>query len=171
MMRAVGMAMIVVACGGLGFRQALLYSRRIKEGEQVARSVQLLLSEIRFRRLPLEEALKRVGTVEKSSFSSFLGRVAVRLSGCDGGSFYEIWSEELDGYLRQSLLGDEAELLWYLGQELGQFDLETQLGTLVRFLEQWRMRIEELKAQEEKKGRLYRYLGVFAGFFLVILLM
>ena len=69
------------------------------------------------------------------------------------------------------LLGEEAELLRYLGQQLGQFDLEAQLGNLSRFLDQWRMQTEELKKQEERKGRLYRYLGVFAGFFLVILLM
>ena len=165
MMRAAGMVMIVAACSGLGFRQALLYSRRIKECEQIARSVQLLLGEIRFRHLPLEEAMRRAGMVESGPFAVFLGRLAGRLSGCDGGSFYALWQEELEVYLGQSLLGEEAELLRYLGQQLGQFDLEAQLGNLSRFLDQWRMQTEE------RKGRLYRYLGVFAGFFLVILLM
>ena len=171
MLKTAGVVMIIAACSGLGFRQALLYNRRIKECEQISRAVQFLLGEIRFHHLPLEEAMGRAGMVEKGAFAAFLKRLAGRLSGRDGGRFYELWQEELAGYLKESLLGGEAELLYYLGQQLGQFDLEAQLENLSRFLEQWRMQTEELKRQEEKEGRLYRYLGVFAGFFLAILLM
>ena len=74
-------------------------------------------------------------------------------------------------YLQDSLLKEEAELLDFLGQQLGYLDLEAQLQALSRFLEQWQTQIEALREQEERKGRLYRYLGVFAGFFLAILLM
>lgn len=168
-MKAVGILFIVLSCSGLGFQFAWLYSRRIAQCVEIERALQQLSGEIRFRQIPLAEAMRLVGREKGKEFSRFLVDLANHLEGCEGGGFSGIWEEELNRYLQGSLLEEEAELLKSLGQQLGDLDLEAQLKALERFLEQWRGRIGELRRQEEKKGRLYRYLGVFAGFFLAIL--
>lgn len=170
-MKAAGLLLIVVSCSGLGFRLAFLYSGRIRECVQVERSLTGLAGEIRFRQAPLSEALQAAGREGKGGFSAFFLRLSRRLDGFEGGCFREIWREELTLYLQKSLLGEEAELLFFLGQQLGYLDLEEQQKSLARFLEEWRLAIDRLRREEEKKGRLYRYLGVFAGFFLAILLL
>ncbi|MCI8564783.1 MAG: hypothetical protein HFI39_00430 [Lachnospiraceae bacterium] len=170
-MKAAGILLIVASCSGLGFHMAFLYGRRIRECAQIERSVSGLAGEIRFRQTPLTEALDAAGRKETGGFSAFLRRLSERLRGFESGRFEEIWQEELACYLQTSLLGEEAELLLFLGQQLGYLDLEEQQKSLALFLEQWRRQMAGLKQEEEKKGRLYRYLGVFAGFFLAILLL
>ena len=86
-----------------------------------------------------------------------------------GGEFGSLWEEELMGYLADSLLREEAELLFYLGRQLGNLDLEAQQKALNRFLEQWQEHIRELRSRQESRTRLYRCLGVSAGVFLAIL--
>lgn len=170
-MKAAGILMIMASCSGLGFHMAFLLGRRIGECQEAERCILALAGELRCRRLPLAEALESVGKSEKSRFGGFFMKVAGRLQALDGGSFRLIWSQELDRYLEDSLFREEAELLYGLGRQLGYLDLEEQLTILFRFQEQWRMHMESLRAEAEKKERLYRCLGVFAGFFLAILLL
>ena len=196
-----GMVLIVASCSGLGFQLAFLYSRRVRECRQIEQSLQRLLGEIRFHQLPLTEALRETGQAAAgTAFAVFLLRVAEQLEAGGAGRYgpgssntggpnaepagaeqpdmnqetytlAQLWQWELDRFARDSLLGEEQELLRELGQELGVLDLEAQVGTLQHCLEQWRGRIEELQRQEEAHGRLYRGVGVSAGVFLAILLL
>lgn len=168
-MKMAGIILILFSCSGLGFHLAWSYSRRISECRQIERCLQCLAGEIRFLQLPLTEAL-HLTEGEAGGFRDFLTGLAQRMESCDGGSFQKLWEQELERYLQSGYLKEEAELLFYLGRQLGNLDLEEQVKTLSRFLEQWREQIEILREQEKTKGRLYRYLGVFAGFFLAILL-
>lgn len=170
-MKAAGIVLVLCSCSALGFHLSFLYGRRIRECVEIERSLQGLLGEIRFRQTPLKEALCAIGSRGRGAFPAFLLRLSERLSGFSGGCFEQIWSEELKGYLQDSLLGEEAELLFFLGQQLGILDLEEQQKSLSRFLEQWQRQIDGLRQQEERQGRLCRYLGVLAGFFLAILLL
>lgn len=194
-MKAAGIILILISCSGLGFQMAWLFHRRIDQCRKIERCLQYLSGEIRFHQLPLSEALREAGRREKGQreaeysketsnagkaayiretkedgFQNFMIRLADRLDE-RGGAFEELWTRELETYLRDSLLKEESELLFRLGRQLGNLDLEEQQKTLNQFLEQWREWIDGLCRQEEKKGRLYRYLGVAAGFFLAILLM
>lgn len=170
-MKAAGILLILVSCSCLGFHVALLCRRRIRECVQIERSLTGLMGEIRFRQTPLAEALEVAGREGAGEFPAFFRRLSERLSGFAGGSFEQIWREELTRYLQTSLLGEEAELLFFLGQQLGYLDLEEQQKSLERFLEEWRLQISRLRQEADKRERLYRYLGVFAGFFLAILLL
>lgn len=173
-MKTVGILLVLISCSGLGFQMAWRYGQRIEECVRIGRCLQRLTGEIRFHQLPLGEALRAAGgsaSHDGERFPSLLRRVSVRLEDACGGSFENLWSQELGDYLQDSPLQEEAELLLYLGQQLGQLDLEEQLKVLYRFLDQWQEHIRSLKGRQEEKGRLYRYLGIFAGCFLAILLL
>lgn len=169
-MKTVGMLLLVISCSGLGFHMAGLYDRRIAECVRIERFFGQLAGEIRFRQTPLSEALRMVSGEKTDGFFSFSGRLAGRLE--EGGNdFCSLWEEELALYLSGSLLREEAELLFYLGQQLGNLDLEAQIKALNRFLEQWQEHIRDLRGKQESRARLYRCLGVSAGVFLAILFM
>lgn len=169
-MKTAGMILLVISCSGLGFHMAGLYGRRIAECVRIERFFGQLAGEIRFCQTPLCEALRAVSGEKTDSFSSFFARLAGRLEEGEG-EFGWLWEEELALYLRDSLLREEAELLFYLGRQLGNLDLEAQLKALNRFSEQWQEHIRELRGRQESKARLYRCLGVSAGVFLAILLL
>ena len=168
--KPLGMILIVAACSGLGFQMAWMYGRRIRQCRQIEQCLQRLFGEIRFHQLPLAEALRVTGQATEDPFGEFLICLAGALEDCGNGTFFELWQRELSGYLEDSLLQDEQELLMALGRELGELDLDAQVKALQRCLDQWRRSIEELQRQEEKHGRLYRGLGISAGCFLAILL-
>lgn len=187
-MKIAGILLIWLSCSGFGFQLAWQYSLRIRQCLQIEQCLRDLMGEIRFHQVPLAEALRRAGggrawwadsgaegrekkkETVSGNFPEFLQAVSRRLDRCDGGDFRQIWEEEWINYRQYSLLREEADQIGTLGQRLGYLDLTAQTETLAHFLEQWRGQIDELKAQEVTKGRLYRYLGVFAGFFLAILL-
>jgi stage III sporulation protein AB len=167
-MKTAGMILLVISCSGLGFHMAGLYGRRIAECVRIERLLMRLGGEIRFCQTPLAEALRAAGGERTDGFSCFFSNLSGRLEE-SGGEFGSLWEEELMGYLADSLLREEAELLFYLGRQLGNLDLEAQQKALNRFLEQWQEHIRELRSRQESRTRLYRCLGVSAGVFLAIL--
>lgn len=122
-MKPAGILLILISCSGLGFHLAYLYSCRIRECVEIERSVSGLAGEIRFRQTPLAEALYAAGRDGEKGFPAFLRRLSERLSGSSGGRLEDIWQEELTRYMQTSLLGEEAELLFFLGQQFGYLDL------------------------------------------------
>ena len=83
----------------------------------------------------------------------------------------QIWKQELEPYLEESLLQEEGNLLLPLGQELGTLDLEAQVRSLRQCLEQWHRHMEELQTQEKIHSRLCRGLGMSIGVFFAIMLL
>ena len=183
----IGMVLIVASCSGFGLQLAHRYGMRIRQCRQVEQCLQRLLGEIRFHRIPLEEALRETGkALGGEGFAAFLLRVSRRLTFVQEGQgeqeqgepeapmtvvWSDLWREELEHYLETSLLGEEQELLFSLGRELGALDLEEQVRSLQHCLDQWRQHIEGLQRQEEIYGRLCRGVGVSVGVFFAILLL
>jgi len=171
----IGMVLIVASCSGFGLQLAHLYGQRIRQCRQVEQSLQRLLGEIRFHRLPLEEALRETGKAMGSQgFAGFLLRVSGRLEPAqeqEETTLSMVWQEEWERYLETCLLQEEQELILLLGRELGTLDLEEQVRALQHCLDQWRQHIEGLECQKEPHGRLCRGVGVSVGVFLAILLL
>ncbi len=64
----------------------------------------------------------------------------------------------------------EYEDLVKLGGMLGYLDVEMQLNILDYYLEQLKQSAKESRETAGSRRRLYRYLGLLSGMFLVLLL-
>lgn len=171
MMRGVGLILILISCSGLGIRMGGRYSRRIKECRRVEARFRQLGFAFRYGQLPMEEGLRQACQAGSGgTFDLFFRRVADRLETCEAGTFQSIWEEELEGYLKQSVLEEEGLLLREMGTQLGTLDLEEQGQSLERFLQRWREQIRRLEELEKTRGHLYRSFGICGGIFLVLIL-
>ncbi len=174
--RLFGISLILVSCGGTGFHLAWRYRCHLRQCSEMEQGLQRLLGEIRFHQIPMEEALRETGQAMRGTASAvFFLRLARRLaeeehSGA-GCTLAQLWQQEWENFAGESLFRDEGELMELLGRELGSLDLEAQLRALEHCLDGWKLRIAELRKEEEVHGRLYRGLGIAGGCFLAILLL
>ena len=166
-----GACLLLPGCTGLGFWYAGHYRRHVEMVEQLRKMLFLLKGQILYANAPLEEAFRKVGDKSQGSLSEFFGRVAGRIELQDGEAFYEIWKEEVEKIKPEVPLDkkDRRELMAF-GEHLGYLDRDMQERTILLYLEQLDLVIEDGRANQKEKGRLYTSLGIMGGLFLVIIL-
>ena len=94
-----------------------------------------------------------------------------RLEKEPGNSLPGIWKAETERISEKLPLAEaDKNALLALGENLGCADRETQERTFLFYLKQTEDAMEGLKRDMERKGRLYRCLGMSAGLLLMIVL-
>ena len=84
----------------------------------------------------------------------------------------EIWTEECDIFLKQSLfLKEDIEMLKMFGKTLGYSDIKHQIENINLQVEYIDKTIEVINQSSEKEEKLYRSLGVLGSLLLVIILL
>lgn len=112
------------------------------------------------------------GKDAKEPYQSWLLSLYERLRSRQGTSLAGIWEEEMEKHLKGTVIPEDIlEGLGRLGKELGTIDLQMQIRTLDLYLESMEQRMEEMRAEEKERIRLYKCIGVTVGVFLAIVLL
>lgn len=163
-----GAALIIFGCGLTGFSASAAYRREERDLRQLTASLDYMVCELRYRRSPLPELCRLVGSER---------------NGCVGRLFTNL-SNELETKNSpdvQSCLATAAasagwlprriqEAVCILGSSLGCFDLEGQLAGLEAVRNYCRGQLEEMAQGRNARLRSYQTLGLCAGAALAILL-
>lgn len=164
----IGAAMIVVGCGGFGFRlaaAACLEERRLVQLMQLLRRMQ---SQLQYQLTPLPELCSQCGRETGGPLGRVLETLAREL---ESRTYPDVYS-----CMRGALQADRElsptcrRLLVQLGRELGRFDLAGQLQGLQAVSAACREQRQRLRQNQQQRLRSYRTLSLCAGAALAILL-
>ena len=164
----IGTAIIVLVCGGFGFRIAAVHRQKVSELHQLLSALDLLESELRYRLTPLPDLCCLVA----SSLSGNIGKV------------FRALHEELEQQIAPdagccmnvavsvaNLSVISIQLLKDLGRTLGRFDLEGQVQGIEAVRKETLSALEQLVKDQDARLRSYQTLGLCAGAALAILLL
>ena len=158
MVKIAGLILLAAACAGIGLAESRKLSEREKQLEGFLRFLTAAQAEIRYSSLPVGELI----------FSH--RRSALVLEACaqlmeQGEPFQQAWRQASQTGGRQDVSFFRA-----FGRELGTTDMEGQMSHLKLYRELTAARLREASADREKKGRLYRQLGIFGGIAVALVL-
>lgn len=163
----VGLLMISSA---IGFAKSKALDQRVRRLCQWKRVLMMIQGELRFHRATLWECFEEVSGKAEEPFGTFFGKVAERIGQKEEGGFEKIWDEEYKNLLKSgNFPKDDASLLELFGESLGHLDLTMQMEQLEHAMDQAGENIRQAREQREKKGDLYRTMGISVGVLLALL--
>lgn len=170
MLRLLGALLLAGGASALGFSAAARLSRRTAVLRALLGALDGMERELAFRLAPMPEMLDRVAQESPSPVGELFACCREKLNELGEKSMPELWREALE----QVPLGLEGPA-WLtvegLGDVLGRYDGEGQRTALAHARAELELALEQAREDGEKRGRMYRVLGVAAGAFLVILLL
>ena len=172
MLKITGAALVIFACGALGYGKSAGISARLSLLREIEKMLLLLMGEITYRKEALPEAMLRVSGKVQEPLDSFLKDTAKMAQKYQGERFACIFRENAEKYLKNSNLAQkDFEEFVQLGEYLGYLDADMQKNTSQRYLQQLKTEIDTLAGEMPVKKKLYRSLGMLSGIFLAILLL
>ena len=124
--------------------------------------------QIRFQALTVCELLNSLCQNEQFNKLEFLQLTKINLS--KSMSFSDAWLKSIDEWQNNTLRQEDLNLLKSIGTSLGNSDIEGQLCTIELHKENLDRLITTSIEEREKKGKLYRSLGILSGTFISIML-
>jgi len=161
--------MIVLSGAGLGFGMAESFRRRPQQLRQLQFALTVLGSEIRFRQTPLPIALKAVAGATPLPLAKLFADLAAALVLADGRGLSWAWQQVKPQGL--ALAPEDYALLENLMQVLGAGNLAEQGRQLDLHLDHLRHLEQEAERSRAANEKIWRYLGVFSGLALVLILL
>ncbi len=169
MIRAVGSALIVMACAGLGFQIAKAYRDRPKQLAELANAIRMLRAEIEFSLTPLPHALARVGGRTSKTVETMFENAAQNLT--RGDTVPDAFAKAAErAKVRTALRKDDFDALMEFASSLGSSDLAHQSQHLDASLARLASLEKEARDLQRKNERMWQYLGILTGLLLVIVL-
>lgn len=169
MFKVIGACLTLFASAALGF----CYCDDLREEQQILKTLRHMMEYISNRILTecdcLADAFLHTAKRMEEPYASFLYRVAERIGGEDGMTLTKIWREEV-ACLENTIGKDEMEVLKECMGQTGFLDKRQQTGHIEEYTSYLENRIEEIERTKGEKCRIYKTLGIMAGFLLVIVL-
>ncbi len=167
LLKLFGVVMVVVGCGGVGFRLAANHRQEEKALRQLIGILDYMECELQYRLTTLPELCMQVD----KEFPQLLGKVfhafALEMEAQVSPDLNCCMAAALGKYKDiPSITRDGLDLL---GKSIGRFDLEGQLMGLEAVRQECRRNLEELGNNRETRLRSYQTLGLCAGAALAIL--
>lgn len=172
MVKIIGAALVIIACGAMGMVKSQEIKQRQKELFLVKRMLLLLRGEIKYARTPLPEAFLNIGRRMGGELGGFLSGVGEQLEKQEGRPFCDVWKQAVEKRLcRTRLNKEDKEQLKRMGENLGYLDVEMQMNIIELQLEQVETQLEHLEKSIAGKTRVYNCVGIFSGLLIAILLL
>lgn len=170
MLKMWGLCFLFLGCLIFGLTKSANLHKRLELLEELRRVLMLLSGEIRYIHSPLPEAFRRVGQKAAEPFGTFFKAVADDMEGDEKKPLWELFQKERRRFQGTALQKEDIELLLELGKQMGYLDITMQLRTLELYGTMLEEVIQKAAGDYSGKARMYRYLGVLGGLFLVVLL-
>lgn len=172
MLKAVGMAFILVSSSALGFGMSMELSERIKWLGELERLMQILKGEIQYAATPLPEVFAELAKRTEGALGSFFKGTAAAMELRSRSSMGEIFAEQakkLSGVF--GVRAKDVEALVRFGTRLGYPDREMQVQTIRLYQEELAAARAEAQEDYRQKAKVYQSLGFLGGCFCVLLLL
>lgn len=172
MLKAVGMAFIVISSSALGFGMSRELAERVKWLGELERLMQVLKGEIQYAATPLPEVFLELAKRTESVLGSFLAETAAAMELRSKSSMGDIFAEQakqLSGI--PGLNTKDVEALVRFGRRLGCHDREMQVQTIRLYQEELAAARAEAREDYRQKAKVYQSLGFLGGCFCVLLLL
>ena len=165
--KLIGAALIIMGCGGLGYKIARAYTREMNTLQQLTAILDYMGCELQYRSTPLPDLCKQAAGETKGILQS----VFLSLSRALEDQLLPNASECMDLTLNktENLPEKTKRALEQLGTSLGRFDMYGQLKGIEAVRYRCRKTLEELEKNRDARLRGYQTLGLCAGAALVIL--
>jgi len=168
--KAIAAGLILMACSGMGFVLASSYTQRVYHLRELIRLMQVLESEIQFSRTTLPTFLAVQAPLFRGVVGRFLTALSQGLQAGTGESFAALWQQALGILADNGLPPDVLEDLHFCGAALGRSDAAEQSKQIQQLLIRLERALAAAEQERDQHVRLWQYLGVAAGLFLVLLL-
>lgn len=164
----IGIMLIAVSVGSVGFWMAFRMDKRLQEYRQLQKVLMLLSSRMRLGE-DWASAMESCLQAGAGAWEPWLRRMAKRLRGREVLS--EIWAEELERAKGELHLDKEdCRVLAGLGKSLAGASLESCLGQLSQTEDYFHAQQTALEQVIQEQGRMYRTIGVLAGLLVMVVL-
>ncbi len=165
-MKWLGIICLFLTCAGMGFYAARMLRTRLVHTRKLSALLEDFAAHIRYQCLPLEDLLTLFAEHPNYTGFSFLRQVSRDFS--PGIPPRTLWKDAVsaDAAVPPQAVG----ILCALGNVLGTTDMAGQLAAIDLHRRELDGLAQELHTACEKKGELYRRLGVLLGAMLAILL-
>lgn len=165
--KIIGVILIIISCGGVGFQIAANYCREENALRQLIRILDFMECELQYRLTPLPALCRQAC----AAFPEMPGRVFMALSSEIDAQNAPDLAQSMDIALKNiksipTITRKELELL---GKSIGRFDLDGQLKGLEAVREDCKRNLKILTDNRENRLRSYQTLGLCAGAALAIL--
>lgn len=168
MLKLIGTIVLIFSTSMVG----IYFSGCLSERVRILNAVKLMLEElsiqIRFRGLTVTELVQEL--MENSALNECTFLLSVEENLIAVKSFSRAWELSVDGWNTRGIKASDRELLKGIGGFLGNSDIDGQLSSLELSKEKLSVLQREATEQCEKRGRLYRSLGVLSGAFAAVML-
>lgn len=171
MLKLAGSILII----GTGILAGMSAADRVRQQYEEMRELQTLLyalrSEILYARACLGEAFLKIGRDAGEPYRGWMMEMSRKMERRQDRMLSVIWKTGVRDALKNSRIQKRDLLrLEELGMQLGDADLEAQIRSLDRYLEELKHSMEEIREGMKIKIRLCQCLGVMGGIFVTILL-
>ena len=130
----------------------------------------MLSGEMSYARAPLAEAFSHIGEQGREPFSAMLADVSESLKRERGRTLGEIWKEAVEKHKSIFFSQEEFHILEGVGDNFGYLDIQMQLNNIALYVQQVEQKISEAQGELAVKQKLYQYLSVMCGLFVILLL-
>ena len=171
-LKLINSCVIILFSTLIGFEAARRYVMRTKELSAIQGALSRLETEILHYSSLLPEAMLRIGDSIGGGTGKLFSRVGKLLADKKNLTVSEAWSSSLNDLKPQLFLqGEDLDILYRFGEQLGSSDKEGQVKYIKLTLIQ--LHEEEIKARavREKYERMYKSLGLLGGIALAIILL
>ena len=165
--KMVGVALVLVGCGGVGFSMANQHKQQEEFLRQLIGILDYMSCELQYRFTPLPNLCRQAASECKGGLQKLFLELTQRLE--------DQLEPDVDGCMKlalrsvPSIPSNTRESLELLGRSLGRFDMEGQLKGLESVRQECRRRLTALSGNRESRLRCYQTLGLCAGAALAIL--
>ncbi len=154
----------------MGFRASWRLRARLTALSGLSTGLQFMRSELAFREPPVPELMETLAGQTPEPVCRVFQACADRQEQLGREPFSAVWEQAVDQCGGLELTARERRELSAVGNILGRYDVDGQLGALGALHHRVEQLYDEAVRERENKGRVYSTLGVVTGLGLVILL-
>ena len=165
--KLIGVVLVVVACGSVGFRIAANHKQEERALRQLMGILDYMACELQYMHTSLPDLCRQVCRDFRSMLGQVFGELSLEMEAQQHHDLSSCMSTVLEKMsFVPPITKSKMELL---GMSIGRFDLEGQLKGLEALRQDCRRSLDSLESNREHRLRSYQTLGLCAGAALAIL--
>lgn len=170
MLRILASAVIVLGGGYIGLLLAAGLDTRVRQLEQSRMALTQMEFNIGFLKMPVVDALCGAAKTRRGAVAALLSSAAseIEKSGISPSSAFERAVLKNRRFL--SMTKDDIDILTEFASGLGRGDVDSELCNIKATCAKLKAAQNEAEGERDKKGRLWRGMGLLGGMLAVVLL-
>lgn len=171
MLKAIGCILILGASTLGGFLCSEAFKLRVRQLNEIERSIYQLENEIIYTHTAIPEALKNVADKGVKPISDIFQMISSELYSNKYDSVYEVFKYAFEETKKDNnLKQQDVNVILDLAKSLGESDINGQVTMFSLTIENIKKLIKEAEITMKKNVKMYRYFGFCIGAVIVIML-